>query len=77
MNDSTAYSNSFEIYCIDSVNVFPLVPPNSIFSSLLNYLIVLHKCNISWHLSRKLSSLTNKAFVVNFQLPYAFALYSK
>jgi len=60
-----------------SVNVLPFVPPNSIFSNFVNYTIVLHKCKISWALSKKLSNLTNNAFVVNFQPLSAFALYSK
>ena len=69
--------NSIKIYYSVSVKDFPFVPPSSIFASLLNYTIVLVRCKISWQRSKKLSSLTNKAFVVNFQVFSAFALYSK
>lgn len=45
----------------DAVNVFPFVPPTSIFDSLLNWTIVCVRSRISWQRSRKLSRRMNKA----------------
>lgn len=50
LNPSTAFLNSSKICFNVYVKVLPFVPPNSIFSNLLNCIMVVVRWRISWHL---------------------------